>query len=298
MKKVNSKILLWYKKSPLIIHPLFLVVGIYLVIVGKIIVFICYTLSALIHELGHFLVARKRGYKLLQVRLMPYGAELCGNLDEFIYSDEVIIALAGPITSIILSGIIMALWWLNPNIYAYTYELCVSSLVCGLFNFLPIYPLDGGRILVAVLCGRVDRARAIQYAKRSTCCFSVGLFMLFLISIFYTFNISFGILSIMLMVSSFTKSEECSYFRIGKIKYKLKQNDNSFEIVNMVVNKDMLIYKVYRKLKSQKFYKFSVVDDNLNELFCVDERIFENLSADDYKKTFFDLKKYACQTNY
>lgn len=293
MKKNNSKILSWYKKSPLIIHPLFLAVGIYLAVVGKISIFICYTLSALIHELGHFFVAKKRGYKLLQVRLMPYGAELCGNLDEFIYSDEVVIALAGPATSIVLSGIIMAFWWLNPNIYAYTYELCVSSLVCGLFNFFPIYPLDGGRILVALLCGRVDRSRAIKYAKYSTCCFAVALFLLFLISIFYTFNVSFGILSIMLMFSSFTNNEECSYFRIGKIKYKLKQNNNSFEIVHMVVNKDMLVYKVYRKLKSQKFYKFSVVDDNLNELFCVDERIFENLSADDYKKTFFDLKKYA-----
>ena len=79
-----------FNKNILVANMRFLLCfGMYCVFAGLLNVFLCYMLSAVLHELGHLLVAKKLGYKMLQIRIMPYGAELCGELDEFLYVDDV-----------------------------------------------------------------------------------------------------------------------------------------------------------------------------------------------------------------
>lgn len=277
------------KNFPLTIHPLFLLLGVYCYLAGKIITFFCYTLSALIHEFGHFVVAKKLGYKLLKVRLLPYGAELCGNLDEFLYKDEIWIALAGPITSVILSLVIVSFWWINPNLYNYTLELCISSIVCGIFNLLPIFPLDGGRVLVSVLSLKLERAKAIKYASIATRCFAICLLFIFFISVFYTFNITFGILGIMLLTSSINQNAECNYYRMCSLKEKILSKEKLLNVQFVMVNFNMPIFKVMRKIRPQTFYNFIVVDDDFNELFIIKESVLESLCVDEFKKPMASL---------
>lgn len=287
MVKIKSK-----NKSrfPLSIHPLFILFGVYCYFTGRLITFLCYTVSALIHEFGHFLVAKNLGYKLLKVRLLPYGAELCGNLDEFLYKDEIIVAIAGPITSILLSLTIVAFWWINPNIYNFTIEMCVSSMVCGVFNFLPIFPLDGGRVLLSFLSMKMDRKTAVKYAYIVTRFFAIGLMILFVLSIFYTFNITFGILGFMLFYSSVKQNSECSYFRLISIKDKIFDKDKVLNIQYAVVNQDMPVYKIMRKIKAQSFYYFVVVDESLNEMFTIKESVFCDISTEEMKEPIKQLK--------
>ena len=277
-------------KFPLSIHPLFILFGGYCYFTGKISTFLCYTISALIHEFGHFIVAKNLGYKLLKVRLLPYGAELCGNLDEFLYKDEIIIAIAGPITSILLSLTIVAFWWINPNIYNYTIEMCVASMVCGVFNFLPIFPLDGGRVLVSILSLKMDRKNAVKYAYVATRFFAIALMVLFVLSIAYTFNITFGILGFMLFYSSIKHSSECSYYRFISIKNKIFDKGKVLNIQYAVVNQNMPVYKIMRKIKAQSLYYFVVVDDELNELFTIKESVFCNISTEEMKEPIKQLR--------
>ncbi len=278
-----------YSKLPIVIHPLFVVLGIYCIIVGMLHIFLCYTLSAVIHEAGHFIVAKRCGYKMVQLRLMPYGAELSGELDEFIYNDEIKIALAGPLTSLIVAIITIAMWWIAPNCYGYTYDFCVSNIVCAIFNFLPIYPLDGGRVVVAMLSRKIRRIDAIKYAKIETKVFALMLFVLFILSLFYTYNLSFGIISIMLFVSASSSSMQNNYLRLNARIGLNKNLSKSLEVVELVVNKKTKIYKIYSKLRSQKFYRFIVVDDEMRTEKIVDELIFNNITAEDFKKSFEDI---------
>ncbi len=286
MFKFNKK-----TNFPFTIHPLFLVVGVYCFFVKQLPLFFCYTLSALVHEGGHFLVARKYGYKMLKVRLMPYGAELCGDLDEFIYNDEIKIALAGPITSVLMSGVIVMTWWMFPSVYNFTIELCMASLACGIFNLLPIYPLDGGRVLTAILSKKETRKSAILKAKIATRAFAVLLFILFIISYFYYFNLSFGLMAVMLFLSSFSKNEGQNYQRLLFNDFLHKPIKQGLEMVELMVDKNLPVYKIYPKLKSQKFYRFIVVDESMNMLFVCDEKLFYKLNAEDFKLSFGELKK-------
>ena len=288
-----------YSKLPIVIHPLFVLFGLYCIIVGLWQVFLCYTLSAVFHEVGHFIVAKRCGYKMIQLRLMPYGAELSGELDEFIYNDEIKIALAGPVTSFIIAIITIAMWWIAPNCYGYTYDFCISNIVCAIFNFLPIYPLDGGRVVVAMLSRKIRRIDAVRYAKIATRVFSLMLFGLFILSFLYTYNISFGIVSIMLFVSASSSSMQCNYLRLN-VRIGLNKNlSKGLEVVELVVNKKTKIYKIYSKLRSQKFYRFIVVDDKMQTERIVDELIFNNITAEDFKKSFEEilLLKYNKKIN-
>jgi len=56
------------------IHPLFFLFGIYFALRGKVFLFLNFTLTALIHELGHAIAAERLGYKMNKISLMPYGA--------------------------------------------------------------------------------------------------------------------------------------------------------------------------------------------------------------------------------
>ncbi len=268
-----------------------MLVGIYCAFANTLPLFLCYTLSALVHEYGHYIVAKKYGYKMLKVRLMPYGAELCGEEDEFIFNHEIVIALSGPITSIIFSGLLVMSWWLVPNIYNYTIELCMASFVCGIFNLLPIYPLDGGRVLVAKLSKQKTRKSALKWAKYTTRAFAVCLAFMFVFSCFYAVNISFGIMAIMLFSSTFSSGSSQSYKRLLVNGGKNRHLCSGLEVVELVVGQNIPIYKIYPKLKEQKYYKFKVVNANLTTVFECDEKIFYNLTPEQFKLTFLEIKK-------
>ncbi len=286
---VVLKIKKTYNSFPVVVHPLFLCFGIYCIFANVFNIFLCYILSALLHELGHFIVAKKLGYKMLQVRVMPYGAELCGELDEFLYADDIKIAIAGPITSLLLAGFVVCAWWIFPNCYEWTFDFCVSNIVCAIFNLLPVYPLDGGRVLVSYLSRKLTRNDALRYAKNATKVFSFLLFGLFLLSIFYVFNLTFGIIAIMLYVSTLNNFNECSYVRLAKTSFRYKETRRGLEVVELMVDEKTKISKVYSKLKSQKFYRFIVVDKNLSVKAVVDEKIFAEIEPENFILTFEEI---------
>jgi Zn-dependent protease len=118
------------------------------------------------HEAGHWLVLRLRGGEVLRVTISPLGVSLKygGNLS---YGGEILTALAGPAASLILTlggaGAGRAFGW------DAAYQLAGLSLLFGLFNLLPVYPLDGGRAVynaAAYLFG-LDAARGAAIFLRA-----------------------------------------------------------------------------------------------------------------------------------
>lgn len=127
----------------------------------------------LAHELAHALVGRSRGVRVKGIVLWVFGgvAQLEGDSPDA--RSELEIAAAGPATSLALAGAGALVAWLLG--LAGSGSLLVSSLawlaginaLLALFNLLPAFPLDGGRILRALLWWRWrDRARATSVAAR------------------------------------------------------------------------------------------------------------------------------------
>jgi len=116
--------------------------------------------SLLVHELAHALVARRLGLQVLDITIWPLGgmARMEGLSDKPM--QEAVVAASGPCANLLLAGIFlliptplsMAAVWLN--------------LILGLGNLLPIFPLDGGRILRAWLARRSPLVDATLAANR------------------------------------------------------------------------------------------------------------------------------------
>lgn len=117
-------------------------------------------LFALIHELGHMLVGILLSFKPVKLEIMPYGLSVgfkvkCEDYNKKIKKGnmlsikKLIIALAGPITNLIITIIFLLF---NITFFGIERELVVySNILIGMFNLIPIYPLDGGRIIKNIL---------------------------------------------------------------------------------------------------------------------------------------------------
>lgn len=175
-----------YKKPALFrLHPLFLAVGVWYAFKGELFLFVLSTLVAIQHECAHAFAAAKLGYKLNKIVLMPFGAVIDGDMKDISLKDEIYVALCGPLCNLFIAAFFVALWWLTPTMYAFTDTACYSSLSIALLNFLPAYPLDGGRILRCVLeraflKTQPEPAKAERKAKKICLLITAGFAVLFL----------------------------------------------------------------------------------------------------------------------
>ena len=107
------------------------------------------------HELAHAIVARSYGIPVRTISLFLLGGMAHITRESPSPRAEFLIALAGPLTSIAVgtaAGLIgWALWGLVPAVGALGFWLAMVNIPLGIFNLVPAYPLDGGRVLRGAL---------------------------------------------------------------------------------------------------------------------------------------------------
>jgi Zn-dependent protease/CBS domain-containing protein len=138
--------------------------------------------SVVLHELGHALVGMRAGVPAKAIILLPIGGVTL--LDEtqqpiepgmLTWKRDIRIAVAGPLVNIIIAVVAGSLLlavapqvhlWSRPYVYSGNLprSLVWSNLGLALFNLLPAYPMDGGRVLRALFSRRMDPVRATRRA--------------------------------------------------------------------------------------------------------------------------------------
>ena len=127
-----------------------------------------------LHELGHALMARRFGVSTRQILLLPIGG--MAEFDRIPQSSrsEIMIALAGPLVNgvlvilLFLVGVRFPAGW-DALVFPLTLaefgrHLLAMNIAMGLFNLLPIFPMDGGRVVRAILSLQCDHFKATQVA--------------------------------------------------------------------------------------------------------------------------------------
>lgn len=145
------------------VHPLMLMMPLTALLMGMHAEIAALMLALCMHELSHLLGAKLMHVRVEQVRLMPFGgAAHIGNPYALSAMQLLITSLAGPLANLL--GLILAAALTHWNVLSSSFALSMISanLILMLFNLVPALPLDGGRMLYALLFPVIGRERAVE----------------------------------------------------------------------------------------------------------------------------------------
>ena len=218
-----------------------------------------YVIFISLHELGHFFVAKKRGYLPEKIHFTFFGASLDG-YDDFLFDDEIKIVLAGPLFNLTMIIFCYLSFWFNPETYNYLNDILIVNWSIFIFNILPVFPLDFGRIILAFFSKKRSRKDALLITKKISCFVLFLMFGLFLISFFFVFNFSFGFVCVNLARLMFLSSKETSYKRQLFVSRKIKLLKNGLFDRTVYVRDGCGLYELFKFIDDGHFFNFVFLD--------------------------------------
>ncbi len=255
------------------IHPLFIVIAAVTVWTTGVSVFLSSLTAVLLHELAHAFAARSRGYVADNILLLPYGAVLY-NRDNTDKVSNVIIALAGPLANFILSLLFISFWWLAPSSYPFTEDFVNANICIGIFNLLPVWPLDGGRVIFT-LCGY--RPRAMRGLKICSVILSAALLILFGFSVKYGVNFSLLIMALFLLSGAIANTDKEYFLYLNNRSPAIKDYDGGVTEKSVRLAADATLKKALLMIKPDVIITFRIVENG---------KIIRTLSEEEMRDIF------------
>ncbi|MFD1426456.1 stage IV sporulation protein FB [Kroppenstedtia sanguinis] len=268
------------------IHSLFWLVIFTSVVTGQFLEVITLFVLVLIHELGHVTVAHSYGWRMSGIQLLPFGGvahtEEWGTVPA---REEVAVALAGPFHNVmmVLFGYVFFQmgWWSEEWMQ---YFVQGNTLMAG-FNLLPIYPLDGGRILQALLSYRFSYRRTLTL---SLTCSLTGACLILLWSVWGgSWNLNLCVIALFLLYSSGIAFKQRDY---QYMRFLMKRSESTVSaqarIVRLQVNHDETLVSVLKRLQKEAYHVVMVRDSQGGWSPLPEEVLF---------RSFFHEKKPDCR---
>lgn len=210
------------------LDKLFLFFLLIIIITGNFNNFIPYFLLLLIHELSHALIGILLGYELVKIMFYPLGGITIFNYPINIpLKKELFIILAGPLGQVI-AYIILRNYFPFINVYHYTLLI---------FNLLPLYPLDGGKILNIICSYYFNYLVSLNVTLIIS---SIILLGLFIYNVFY-FNLNLLLMLIMIFLK-LTKIYQKRYFYYNRFLLERYLHNYSFRKIKNI-NKMQEFYR-------------------------------------------------------
>lgn len=268
-----KKRLKWY------VSPLLIIMMVVLIACGYIYDCVIYFTTIVLHELAHAEVSLRLGYTLDRFILMPYGASLKGDFEGISPQDEIIIALAGPLFNAALSVLCAALWWIIPATYAFTDRLAAANIFTAIFNLLPVFPLDGGRIALAALSVKTPRQLAYKRLRIMGFIIAPIFAVLFVLAFVFggTINISFALISGFIFFSTVFRDKNSTYRRLYSMAFFSERLKKGLKINQIMVADSSTLIELDKMLNSNYYTIFTVVDEKGNNVMQITEAQLDEL---------------------
>ncbi|AXF55781.1 M50 family metallopeptidase [Salicibibacter kimchii] len=205
------------------------------------------------HELGHAVAAKYFGWRLRKIELLPFGGvaetEEYGNRP---YREELIVILAGPFQHLIL----MAFSWIAVSLFPFwttsdheAFLFHNSALL--FFNLLPLWPLDGGKLLQLITCKFLPFREAQTWTLR----FSFGFLMIvaLITALFYPMHLQWWVILVFLSVCHYLEWRQQPYgFLRFLLERRLLANQREKKNILIHVSSKESIHAALRRLHKDK----------------------------------------------
>ena len=171
---------------------------------------------ALIHELAHLLAGILIKMKPEKLEIMPFGFSISFKINVYEYNKKIkngnmlslkkiFVALAGPLINLLLMFIIFYLN-INENMKL---QMIYANLILDVFNLLPVYPLDGGRILKELLHIKFGIQKSYKYTNEIAIITTIVLTAISSVSIYYFKNIAIFLIIMYLWLIVLLEDKKC-----------------------------------------------------------------------------------------
>ncbi|MGB8956919.1 MAG: M50 family metallopeptidase, partial [Tumebacillaceae bacterium] len=187
------------------VHPLFLLMIAASAATGMVVETLVLFTIVIVHELGHIFVATSYGYRIREMKILPFGgvAKLEHGAMGWNPRHEVAIAIAGPLNNLLMIFIALLLHAVGLWSDGLTQFFIKGNLTIGFFNLLPALPLDGGRILRAAISREQGYRAATEVSIRMSYLLATVLIVLGLFSLWVgSLNLAYVMLGSFLMLAA------------------------------------------------------------------------------------------------
>lgn len=264
------------------LHPILIVFIILSILTGTFIQLFIILFIVLFHELGHYIAATYFNWRIQYIMLWIFGGVMkTDESTEPAMREEIIVTLAGPFQHGILFIILQVISFFTMIPESIIEQVHYYNIVILLFNLIPIYPLDGGKVLLLLQ----SSIRPYYTALKSTYLLSI-LFCCILSWMqfgIFTFTWSAFILGLFLLLENIRARKELYYTFIRFLFIRFNQAKIRRISVSYVEGSEYLmdILKRLRRNRSHQFY----VTNQMNEQRKVTEQECLNTYFIDYHAT-------------
>ncbi len=222
----------------------------------------------IIHEAIHSITARILGYSGFSIEILPIGTVLkLKDLEEASPRDDIIISLSGPLGNFLIALVsyVIGKRYFNTNLI----EFGNYNLVIGIFNLIPAFPLDGGRILRDLLSLKIIFKKAHKIALNISIVIGYIFGAIFLIALYNgDLSMDFAFFSAFILFISYREKRRIAYIIMGYIIRKKEKliRRGYLENKSISVYYKLNILQLIELIDKNKYNVFTVLDDEMNVL--------------------------------
>jgi stage IV sporulation protein FB len=220
-----------------------------------------------IHEMGHVAAAKGFGWKVREVQLLPFGGVVVvDELGTRPVHEELAVALAGPLQHVWMILVALFMKAANPSSSEWWNYFLEVNLMIGLFNLLPVLPLDGGKVLQCLLGYILSYHRAIILTARLSLALS-ALIIGFAVYELFTNRLPLNLLVIgfFLLISNWYSYRQLPFHFF---RFLMSRGDRVGRLIlrgtlaqPIVVTKQRKILDVLKLLMREKYHLIYVVNE-------------------------------------